>query len=422
MGPVFGSVASNNNVRIIDHDASVEVSAAASQIQLAARHLRRGAETAGVQTMRQVRGMMNNLRWISSNVGVEAATEFRVGVQEIVAVLGDSTTVLADTTREESRMFAQSLLQASRILASGGVDIAEALKDIGGQPIRDLRDWLYGPVHIISACILAFTVAYVSPFVANVAKWLEPYHTTVAERWSVGVVGFSLAVISVAVYVCVRSLMAEVRVLTQQTHWLLSERHNAVLQEVPPATVPLPVIVPPPTHPTGFVGQYAGLHAPEGWLVCNGRVLDVINHPEYRALAQVLGHRYVNGVHGQAFRLPDFGGRVGVGPTAGVTLGSSDGSSTAVLTVANLPAHNHHIGNAGAHRHAERLEYGGLPFGFAPGGRYNQLSTAPDIQMDPMTNIMDLAGDHRHACGDTGNGLAFSVMNPYVCVNYIIKL
>ncbi|BCQ62766.1 Microcystin-dependent protein [Pseudomonas sp. NFPP10] len=86
--------------------------------------------------------------------------------------------------------------------------------------------------------------------------------------------------------------------------------------------------------------------APQGWLLCQGQILDVVN---YTALASLLGDRY-GGDGKTTFGLPDLRGRAALGenpvastsPVLGVhELGSMDGAEWVALTLNNLPAHNH---------------------------------------------------------------------------------
>lgn len=414
----MGAVASNNNVRVIDRDAAAEVKNAAGEIRAAAEQIRLGNERIGIEAMREVSSMMGDLRWVSSNVGVEAARELRGSLADLGTVLNDASLGLSETVKFESRLLAESVIQATIVLKDGSAEIKAGLVGFGVEPVTILRDWLHGPVNILSVCLLASTFASFSPIAMNVLRGLEPYRTTVIKEvmsnLPVALGGFVLALIAVAAYVSTRSIWADIRIVSQQTRWIL-KRSSAVAAA--------------PTIPTGFIAAFGGLEAPNGWLICDGAVLDVAHHPEYGPLARVLGNRFdltqVNNVsvRGDANRLPDYRGRVGRGPTTEVAIGAYGGSTSVKLAVEHIPTHSHTIATAGSHRHAERLEYGAKGDGtYPPGGRYSQPTSAAEYAMHTMVGIMNTAGDHVHICGDTGNGKAFSVMNPYVCVNYIIKL
>lgn len=93
--------------------------------------------------------------------------------------------------------------------------------------------------------------------------------------------------------------------------------------------------------PIGFTGQitaFAGNFAPNGTILCDGRLLPI---SEYEALFTVIGTTY--GGDGQTtFALPDLRGRVPVGAGTGpglasVVLGETLGVEELTLTQANLP-------------------------------------------------------------------------------------
>jgi microcystin-dependent protein len=73
-----------------------------------------------------------------------------------------------------------------------------------------------------------------------------------------------------------------------------------------------------------------------GWLNCNGRGLDTTT---YNLLFQVIGYTF--GGSGTTFNLPNPGGKVtgSVNPT--YPPGTDIGEYTHVLTIAEMPAHNH---------------------------------------------------------------------------------
>jgi microcystin-dependent protein/Ca2+-binding RTX toxin-like protein len=93
--------------------------------------------------------------------------------------------------------------------------------------------------------------------------------------------------------------------------------------------------------PLGFTGQitaFAGNFAPNGTLLCDGRLLSIA---EYETLFLVIGTTY-GGDGETTFALPDLRGRVPVGTGTGpglttVTLGEAFGVEELTLTQANLP-------------------------------------------------------------------------------------
>ena len=85
-----------------------------------------------------------------------------------------------------------------------------------------------------------------------------------------------------------------------------------------------------------------------GWLNCDGRLLI---RTEHAALFDVIGTSF-GSTDSTNFRLPDSRGRIfgGTGTGAGLTartIGTSTGTETHTLTVAEMPSHNHG-GNTGS--------------------------------------------------------------------------
>lgn len=84
---------------------------------------------------------------------------------------------------------------------------------------------------------------------------------------------------------------------------------------------------------------------PPGWLTAAG---SLVSQTTFAALFAAIGHAFNNGVEPAAgmFRLPDLQGRVpiGAGAGAGLTarmLGTTGGTETHKLTVAEMPTHAH---------------------------------------------------------------------------------
>jgi len=79
--------------------------------------------------------------------------------------------------------------------------------------------------------------------------------------------------------------------------------------------------------------------APVGWLACDGQLLPI---NQYQALFQLLGTTY-GGDGVKTFALPNLQGRVPVGQGGGITIGQSGGQASVVLSVKQLPKHNHTV-------------------------------------------------------------------------------
>jgi microcystin-dependent protein len=192
--------------------------------------------------------------------------------------------------------------------------------------------------------------------------------------------------------------------------------------------------------PIGTILPYAGANAPYGYLLCDG---SEVERARYEDLWQILGTTY-NGasplVGVDTFRLPDLRGRFVLGkdnmdngatvPTSigsfvdagggnaervsGVnadTLGGSGGQSTNILDVSQLPNHEHNMqGSTGQQYFATRsdtavpLDSGAF---LSTGG-----TTANRVQYLPSSGGIRTSG---------AVGQAFSVLNPYLALNYIIR-
>jgi microcystin-dependent protein len=88
----------------------------------------------------------------------------------------------------------------------------------------------------------------------------------------------------------------------------------------------------------GTISAFAFNYAPVGWLLCDGRELNV---RDYQALYSLLGNMY-GGTEGSTFKLPDLRGRTPVGKRQ-TNPGLSGGSETVALTPAQVPAHSHRL-------------------------------------------------------------------------------
>ena len=98
--------------------------------------------------------------------------------------------------------------------------------------------------------------------------------------------------------------------------------------------------------PTGAIMPFAGSSAPSGWLLCNG---GAVSRSTYSSLFSAISTIYGTGNGSSTFNLPDLRGRVvaGVGasgtPLSSFSLGSTGGNETEVLSVSQIPQHQHAI-------------------------------------------------------------------------------
>ena len=106
-------------------------------------------------------------------------------------------------------------------------------------------------------------------------------------------------------------------------------------------------------------------------------------------------------------------GRVLIGAGGGYTAGKTGGSSTATLSIANMPSHNHggstgSVGAGGNHKHnlTGYFQDSGyaLTADCASGGNTQETSAANGMPA------------HSHTITAQGSGQAFSIQNPYLVV------
>lgn len=79
---------------------------------------------------------------------------------------------------------------------------------------------------------------------------------------------------------------------------------------------------------------------PTGYLVCDGSAVD---RSQYADLFVVIGTTYGPGDGLSTFNLPNLSGKVAVGPTSGLVLGSTGGEATHVLQSSEIVAHTHDV-------------------------------------------------------------------------------
>lgn len=155
---------------------------------------------------------------------------------------------------------------------------------------------------------------------------------------------------------------------------------------------------------------FAGNFSPRGWAFCQGQILPIA---QYTALFSLLGTTF--GGNGQTtFALPDLRGRVPIHPGQGpglsnYILGQQGGTETHTLTIDEMPAHNHTVGAHGGGKGSATTDD---PTNAVPGDTNANIYVVANPTITMRANMI----------GTTGGGQAFSIVQPYLAINYIIAL
>lgn len=210
---------------------------------------------------------------------------------------------------------------------------------------------------------------------------------------------------------------------------------------------------------TGTIVAYAGSTAPDGWMLCDG---SAISRTSYAGLFNSVGINYGSGNGATTFNVPDLRGRLifgndymGGAPTdrLSLTLGLYDpqlgikaGKASSTVTIANMASHNHSFAGSSvnvssqSHSHSYTDAYYAETGGGGASSNVTGHRTETDYDNNfywrtnsqghsqSQSSINTTSEGHYHTftaqgtIGNTGSGSAFSIVNPGIVLNYIIKL
>ena len=169
--------------------------------------------------------------------------------------------------------------------------------------------------------------------------------------------------------------------------------------------------------PAGTIVQSAAINTPDGWLTCNGALL---NKLQYIDLFVAIGNLYGGAPTDLSFNLPDLRGRVGIGAIgdgliSGLSerlMGTSGGEETHTLTTGEMPTHNHGVTDPG-HDHGYINNTGDQSVN-------NIISneTAADQEDYGATTGTSTTGI---SINNAGSGNAHNNMQPFLVIWYLIK-
>ncbi len=153
------------------------------------------------------------------------------------------------------------------------------------------------------------------------------------------------------------------------------------------------------TIPVGTVVMLASGLPPVGWMLCDG---SAISRTTYSTLFAACNTIFGPGDGITTFNLPNTQavGIVGAGvqsPYTTKTLGQTGGTENITLTTNTMPSHTHGMGcspYSGQHQN-----------GVQPSGVYPMVTGETDQQTE-----------------STGGGQPFSILNPFLCLNFMIKV
>lgn len=162
------------------------------------------------------------------------------------------------------------------------------------------------------------------------------------------------------------------------------------------------------------IRMFGANFAPRGWALCDGQILPINQN---QSLYSLLGTIY-GGDGRTSFALPDLRGRVPVHPgnstvAPPVALGARGGQEAHTMSPAEIPSHTHP-----ATLHAESKP------GTTGNPTNNMLGRAGGLTPFAPADPADNKTMHPDAITilPAGAAQAFSIMEPFQCVNYIIAI
>ena len=152
----------------------------------------------------------------------------------------------------------------------------------------------------------------------------------------------------------------------------------------------------------GEIRMFAGDYAPQGWLPCDGRPLDISGN---EALFSLLDTTYGgDGVNN--FKLPDLRGRTPLGQSDSYARGQRGGQESTTITPAQMPTHTHTlIATTAPATHATPTA-GAMLAQVQNAGLYTAAAADTTLTM----------------LGSTGGGQPVSTRDPHLAITWCVAL
>ncbi len=191
----------------------------------------------------------------------------------------------------------------------------------------------------------------------------------------------------------------------------------------------------------GEIRGFAGNFAPQGWTFCYGQLMPIATN---QILYSILGSTYGGDGHA-TFAIPDLRGRTpisaGVGPGLDIyRLGQRSGAEIHYLTTNQMPAHSHtaainnnsievegsvtasmSVSTSEAEDSSPTNNYLGVSSAdvYDGSGSNGNILNSEAIRVDTSGLGVSIPSN-AIAISSTGKSQAFSVMQPYLTINWII--
>lgn len=158
--------------------------------------------------------------------------------------------------------------------------------------------------------------------------------------------------------------------------------------------------------PVGTIAMFGAERDPEGWMRCDGRLLD---RNAYAKLFAVIGttHGFTNSSN---FRLPDIRERSVVGSGTKYSIGDKGGNATVTLSINQMPAHTHEIGEVEDSNRRFQSRTSNQDIGIGSDG-YTYLTSTGNNR-----------GGRSPIATSVGGGQPVDLRDPYIGLPYIIKV